>query len=569
MSVLGFHLGAVSAAYKHNLEVLAQTRAVARLWQRDLSLWPTYRTKKGGAAEQLNWLDLPGQLEPTVAQVAALASKLSGVGIQDVIFLSVSSSSLAAELIPALGLPTRGVRFHVVSRLEPSGLRSLERNLDFARTLFIVVSKSGKNLEVHALLLYFLAKVKAAGIVSPGANFVAVTENGSYLASLAMENRFQAVISDPHGFSGRFSGVQHYGLLLAGLCGLDLSQILAGLDSVQQECVRQEPVEQNPAAKIGAFLAALTQSGFHRLLFRAPPTLVPVARRLAHLVGCSSCKDGKGILPFVEYTIPDSQILNSSFAVCNFTWQKETPVAPLPADAPSIACDLANAGSIPGEIFKWEIAVSLACSLLGVNPFEDPDHTDARTAAMNYIGEISSPKKSEAPRPRIVEGSLSLFVEGDLRHDVSSISLEHALASFLALCAPDGYCAFLNFLWDTPEITERIATLVAKVGAGLGVPTHLAPGPRYLHLAGQCYKGGPRGGIALMLTGDSVERINLPGAGYTLADLRLALALGDMDVMVGRGRPIVRLHLAGTPETSLAELESVLLKAINARRKTR
>ena len=566
MSVLGFHLGAGSAAYKHNLEVLAQTRAVARLWQRDLSLWPTHRKTK--SAEQLNWLDLPGQLEPAVAQVSHLAGKLSDVGIQDVVFLSVSSSSLAAELIPALGLPTRGVRFHVVSRLEPSGLRSLERGLDFARTLFIVASKSGKNLEVHALLLYFLAKVKAAGIVSPGANFVSVTEDGSYLASLAIENHFQAVVSEPHGFSGRFSGIQHYGLLLAGLCELGLQPILAGIESVRGECVRHEPIEQNPAAKLGAFLAALAQSGFHRLLFQAPPNLTPIVRRLAHLVGCSSCKDGKGILPFVDCTIPDSQILSSSFAVCDFTWQKGTSVAP-PPDVPSVSFDLANAESIPGEIFKWEIAVSLACSLLGVNPFEDPDHSDARSAAMKYIEEISSHKTSKAPRPRIVEGSLSLFVEGDLRHDVSSISLEHAMASFLALCAPDGYCAFLNFLWDTPEVAERIASLIARVSAELGVPTHVAPGPSYLHLLGQCYKGGPRGGIAVMLTCDSVERINLPGAGYTLGDLRLALALGDMDAMVARGRPIVRLHLAGPPETSLAELESVLRKALSAHRKTR
>jgi hypothetical protein len=84
---------------------------------------------------------------------------------------------------------------------------------------------------------------------------------------------------------------------------------------------------------------------------------------------------------------------------------------------------------------------------------------------------------------------------------------------------------------------------------------------------GQCFKGGPRGGIALMLTGDPAERIDVPGAGYTLADLRMALAQGDMAAMVARGRSIVRLHLAGPPEASLAELETVIRKALKSHRR--
>ena len=68
MSVPGFDLGAGSTAYKNNLEVL---------------------TARQGAPNSSNWLDLPGQLKPAVAQVSRLAGKLSDIGIEDVVFLSV------------------------------------------------------------------------------------------------------------------------------------------------------------------------------------------------------------------------------------------------------------------------------------------------------------------------------------------------------------------------------------------------------------------------------------------------------------------------------------------------
>jgi hypothetical protein len=568
MSVPYFQLGAVAEAYKRNLSALAESRAVSRLWQKDLSLWPANGSRKHSGSETLNWLDLSGHLEPAVTRIVELASKLSNRGIQDVVFLALSSSSLAADLIPALGLSTRGVRFHAVSSLEPSGLRALESRLDFTRTLFLVASKSGKNLEMHALLLYFLAKVKSAGVSSPGSLFVAITEDGSYLAALATQYRFQAVLTESHGFRGRFSGVQHYGLLLAGFCGLNLPEILAGIQSVRDECVKDRPIERNPAATLAAFLAALVQSGFYRLVFRAPPPLAPLAGRLGHLVGSSSCKNGTGLLPFAGSQIADAKILDEFCAVCDIQWNDESLGAPPPAHVPFFSIPLKNIESIPGEVFRWELTVSLACSLLGLNPFADPDYLDGRDAAMKFIEIISQRENPDTSRARIVEGSLSLFVEGDLRHDLSSLNLEQALASFFALPGAGGYCAFLNFLWDTPDVSQRIDSLVAEVGLSLGIPAQSSPGPRYLHLLGQCYKGGPRGGIALMLTGDPIDRADVPGAGYTLADLRLALALGDMDAMVARHRHIVRLHLAGPPATSLAELESLITRALKSCRRS-
>lgn len=557
-----FRLGVLDAPFRKNLAVIAKKHLISRFWNRDLSLWPTSGARGEFSAEALNWLDLPESLSATIDDISALAKKLQQQEIEDAVFLSFGVASVAAELLLSLELPTRGARFHVLNRIDPLAIRSLEKQIDFRRAVFLVASKTGKNLEAHSLLLYLLARVKAAGVSQPANRFIAITEDGSYLASLAAESRFQAIIDEPHGFSGRFSGVQHYGLLLGGLCGMDSVKIVAKIQEVQRNCRATDPVEENPAARIAAFLAALLESGYHRLIVRAPDKLMPLARRLAHLVGCSTCKNESGILTFLEVHLADGNLAEGPYSICNISMADEPSLDPTDPSAPMIPFTFDTVEEISAKVLEWEIATSLACSLLDVNPFEDPDYSDGRDDAMRYVEQISVRKQFSIARPRIVEGNLALFVEGDLRNEVSSLNLEHALSSVFNLCATDGYCVFLSYLWRLPEAKAALAECAIEISAHLSVPVQVASGPRYLHLLGQCYKGGPRGGIAILLTCDATDRIEVPGAGYAFGDLRVALALGDFDAMNRRARPIVRLHLNGNPQIACADLCSVLKKAI-------
>jgi len=561
--------GAAEAGFQKCLAAIAERRLVLRFWRKDLTLWPRLESRKDSAQLALDWLDLAAGLPDAVSRISALAEKLGGIGIQDVVFLATSISSKAAELVLSLGLPTRGVRFHVLNRTESPPLRALEKQLDLGRTLFLVASKTGKNLEMHALLLYFLSRVKSAGVVSPGANFIAITEEGSYLYSLATENHFQSVLREPHGFRGRFSGVQHYGLLLCGLCGLPLAKILAQLNATRSDCGRTEGIPENPAAKLAAFLAAIAQRGDYRLVFRSSEKLVPLAKRLAHLVGSSTCKNDTGILPFLEVQVSSREPLKSKCSICDISMHGEDPPKPLDPSIPRVALEIDDLESIPARVFEWEIATALACSLLNVDPFEDPDDADGRDDAMQYIDQFSVNRHFSFSRPRITERGISLFVEGELRHDISSLGLEHALASVFALCGPDGYCLLMNYLWKVPAVRLSLTTCADRLGANLGVPVAVVPGPRYLHVLGQSYKAGPRGGIALMLTCDSSEKIEIPGAGYTFGDLEMALALGDFDAMNRRGRSIVRLHLTGTPDTAMAQLQELTDKALKLHTRSR
>jgi hypothetical protein len=549
------------------LALLAEERLISRFWNKDLSLWPRYPDRRAPNPLAMNWLDLPDNLPASMGRVNSLAEKLIAAGFQHGVFVAISSSGNAAELLPALGLPARGFSFRVQNHIDPASIRILESELDLRRTVFLVASKTGKNLEMHALLLCCLARLKSVGVANPGAQFVAITEDGSYLATLASENKFLAVFEEPHGFRGRFSGVQHYGLLLGGLCGFDSAKILAAIEASRQECRRTSPIEQNPAANFAAFLAALVATGHRRLVIRSSEKLLPLAKRLAHLVGCSSCKGESGILPFLEVQVNPEILAKGGIGVCNVVMAGESVPAPLDPGFPTVTTEVPDLESLPAQVFEWEVATALACSLLDVNPFDDPDYIDGRDESMRLIEQFSVQKDFGVPRPRIAQGDVALFVDGGMRHELSGLSIEHALSSLFSLCAPDGYCSLLSFLWHKPEVKQILIEISEGIGRVLGVPTTILPGPRYIHLAGQYLKAGPNGGIALLLTCDTIDKLEVPGAEYSLGDLRLALALGDYDAMNRRGRPIVRLHLSADWEKSIAELRSILEKAVNLHRR--
>ena len=508
-------------------------------------------------------------MEASLSRIAQVADSIIAEGFEDIVFLAISSSSLAAELVSRLSLPTLGARFHVLNRLDSSGIRKLENSLDLKRTLFLVASKSGKNLETHALLLYFLEKTKCAGMVSPGRNFIAITEKGSYLESVARQNRFREVLLDPAGFRGRYSGVVHFGLLLAGLCRVNPDVVLGSAREMQDRCSPRNANGDNPALPLAAFLSVIAEEGFHRLVFLTHPDLVPLAKRLSHLIGTSTCKAGRGIVPFSEAAIPAQEILEKHCSVCFIRFAGEESstfdqlrVSLSQSGVPMVSVELGGIGDIVGEVLKWEIATCLACALMNVNPFDEPDFGGGRDAAIGFVDRISRNQEIQSAGPRLEEGNLSLFAEGELRHEISSLNLEQALSSFFSLLDGDGYLAILCFAWNLPIVKTCMTALAERLGSQLRVPAQLVYGPRYLHLLGQCYKGGPRSGLFLMITSDPLERIEVPGAGYSFGDLVHALALGDFDAMVRRNRPVVRIHLHGNPETALAELESVMERAL-------
>jgi len=569
LSTQEVHPRSLERAYREELSKLVADNAVSRLWAKDVTLWPNPHGTKKRDASLLNWLDLPQRMSEYMPRVVAGAQVLEKSGFETLVFVGMGASNLAAEAISRMAVNTRGRRFLVFDSIDPRAIQKLSSTLDWPTTLFVFASKSGKLIEMHALLLYFLDKLKAAGIAQPGRHFVAVTDGNSYLAQLGKEYRFHDVFLDPPGIGGRFSSLIHFDLLLSAIGRVPPDVLSARSMAMQAACGSSVAPEKNPALTLAAFLSAGAAAGIDRLFLAATPSLISATRPLAQLIGSSIGKDRQGLVPIsgeipCEYDRPSQGCLVVALALRG---EAEADVGTLlhrleEIKAPTVCIKLSGPEDLGAELFKWELATVLACSRIGVNPFDQPDAQRSRDAARKRIIDLATAQEIRLPTVRVGNEGVELRAESVTRQDISTRNLSEALRTFLELRSSSGYLAVLAFLEETAETWDSLLRLRTQLEARMAIPVEVSYGPRYLHSLGQVYKGGPPKGLFVILTAEPNQDIPVPGAGYTFGRLQTALALGDFEALHQRNERVVWLHFSESATQGLDRLESTIGSAL-------
>jgi glucose-6-phosphate isomerase len=561
--------GVLENAYRREFQNLVTQNAVPRLWAKDASLWPSEQHQAALVKGNLAWLDLPDLVGPLMARVASRVADIDAAGFEDVVFITMGGASFAAET--ALQLPSAkiGKRAFLLDSVDPDSIRALEDGVHLDRTLFIFASKSGTGIETHAILLYFLDKLKASGIPSPGRHFVALTEESSYLAGIAGDYGFSDVFYDPPGILGRYSSLIHFNFFLLGVCHLDPKLLLDSTQAMRNVCRLSAPGEENPALSLAAFLAAGEVENSKRLLFLAPHSLQPFVYRMGQLLGASTGKQGRGIIPIFGDSSYGTELLRKGFMAATLQMAgkedqelEEKSTALREAGVPTVSIQLNGPEDFAVELFKWEVATALACALLQVNPFYDPDVRESRVNAAQILDQISTKQQASPPTVRVSEEELELYAEGETRQQISTLSLTEALRTFFDLRDQKGYLAILPFACLTTAQSAILRQLCDRLVSVLGIPVLVTSGPRYLHGLGQMYKGGPARGQFLFLTTEPGNDVAVPGAGYSFQQLQAALAQGDFAALGRRRRPVIRLHMTRGTESGLGHLATVLQGAL-------
>jgi glucose-6-phosphate isomerase len=146
----------------------------------------------------------------------------------DLLVIGIGGSSLGPRFVAqALGGPRDRLRPHFLDNTDPDGIDATFADLDPARTLTVVISKSGGTKETRNGMLEARARYVAAGLRF-GAHAVAVTGDGSELARYAADEGFLATFPMWDWVGGRTSELSAVGLLPAALQGLDADGLLAG-----------------------------------------------------------------------------------------------------------------------------------------------------------------------------------------------------------------------------------------------------------------------------------------------------------------------------------------------------
>ena len=377
----------------------------------------------------------------------------------DVVLLGMGGSSLGPEVIRR----TFGItRLHVLDTTHPTAIRRLEESSTSTGRSSSARRSRAATLETRSQLDYFLERGKGT--------FGAITDPGTELEQFAREHDFAFVVNGEPTIGGRYSVLSPFGMVPAALLDLDVKMLLERAEAMAEWC---RLGEENPGFAFGLQLGEGWSEGRDKVCIDETP-------------------GGFGL--WAEQLIAES------------TGKQDKGLVPAPGEDPSAGADRQHGRvrfddpyDLGAEFFRWEFATAVAGSILGINPFDQPDVQ----AAKDRTSAILSSEQGTGPETG-PEGSLDELLAG---------------------AKPPHYIAIQAFIDPAREgeldpLVHRARETGCVVTKGLG--------PRYLHSTGQLHKGGPNTILAVQVVDDFGEELDDPGQG-----LRLPAA----DRGAGRGRP--------------------------------
>lgn len=542
---LGKHLSSVEAT----LSELAEARVIERIWSKDHTVW---KPEPKEITDRLGWLSVMETMSKEVSSLESFAAETRDSEYRHVVLLGMGGSSLGPEVIrqtllddnrlESFEASKRYPRLIVLDSTVPGWLLEVTNAIDPARTLFLVSSKSGGTVEPLSFYSHFRNLVEnALGKERAGDNFVAVTDPGTSLEGLAREKGFRRVFSNPPDIGGRYSVLSYFGLVPAGLAGIDVSVLLDRAEEMKRACASYERVGENPGAWLGAVMGTLASNGVDKLTIVTSPALGSFGLWVEQLLAESTGKEGTGIIPVAREPLMDPESYGDDrlFVYLRLDGDGNSGVDDAvenikSSGRPLVSIALRDRNDLAAEFYRWEFATSVAGAVMGIHPFDQPDVQGAKDATDRVLEEYRA--SSRLP-------------EVDAR-----IPLNEMVSSAKA----GDYLAILAYLVQTPGVDEAVQHLRRRVTESYGVATTFGYGPRYLHSTGQLHKGGPGTGLFLQLTSDHVQNVEIPGKDYTFAVLADAQATGDLQALQALGRRVTRIHLGAGIEAAIRGLAGEL-----------
>jgi len=567
---MNFSLGPAQAAVEARLRRLDEQRFAERLWVHDDALWGDDPEHRKVAANRLGWLDVPLTLREEVDALHTLAISIWREGFTQAVLLGMGGSSLAPEVLRlTFGVKPGAIELDVLDNTSPAAVRAVTEACDPRTTLFIVASKSGGTIEIASFEKYFYEWVRAARGDQAGRAFVAITDPGTALEKLALERGYRRVCSNPPDIGGRYSALSYFGLVPASLIGVDTGDLLDAARAEADASGPKVPAAESPGLRLGAALGELALAGRDKLTLVLGPEIASLGSWIEQLVAESTGKQGRGILPVADEPLGPPALYGSdrvfvAVSLKPLAAETEAALAALGAAGhPVLRWTLPSLSAIGAEFLRWEIATAVASAVLGVDPFDEPNVTEAKQATQAVLkGWL---EQGAFPAPAIAAAAGAVFVE-------SPAPIAQTLAgraggfpaawvpALLSLAHPGDYLALLAYMHRTSERHERIERLRHLLRDASRLATTTGYGPRFLHSTGQLHKGGPATGLFVQLTCDEGDELPIPGERYGFGVLRRAQAAGDYEVLARRGRRVVRVHLGSDAERGL----DALIEAVSA-----
>lgn len=487
---------ALSKIDRQSAQYIALLEAHARLAKKDPTLWGENAARE--AAIRLNWIYLPQTSRELLPALDAVAAKHRDKNV--VILCGMGGSSLGPEVIAL----TYKKQLFILDSTDPNHVKRALKN-DLAKTLVIVSSKSGSTIETSSARAIFEDAFKKNSL-DPITHMLFVTDPGSPLDKQVREQGFSVVNVDPH-VGGRFSVLSAFGLVPAALIGVDVSVLLDAADDAQKEFLLQPQI----VCDIAYMLSYVADQ---YISLSDEKTRMPgLSDWIEQLIAESTGKNEVGRLPVVVKSF--SELSNDK--TFHISFQGEG--------------DLVVEAELSAQFIIWEWVTALVGFALKVDPFNQPNVTEAKDATTSILSQWKAERSVQ--QADHIDSGVEIFGAGS--------DIKAALKELIESIPTGGYIAIMAYLDRFTD--SNILDLRSILSEKSQRPTTFGWGPRFLHSTGQFHKGGQPNGVFLQITGASQEEIAIPGQEFGLQTLISAQALGDAKALASRGYPLLRFNL--------------------------
>jgi glucose-6-phosphate isomerase len=522
-------------------------------------------------AKWLGWLSIVEEERRRIDAISNLAEDIRQQDFSHILLLGMGGSSLGPEVFAqTFGRQNGRPELLVLDSTDPAQIRTIESKIDPARTLFIVSSKSGSTLEPNILKQYFFARAKSAvGPEDVGSRFIAITDPGSKLQTIAGRDHFRHIAFGIPSIGGRYSVLSDFGLVPAAVMGLSVDRLLTATQKMVRSCAASVPPADNPGVVLGTILGVLGKSGRDKVTIVASPGIADFGAWLEQLLAESTGKHGTALIPVDAEPLGTPQVYahDRLFVYMRLAGEADAEQDKAMTEVeraghPVVRIGVTDRYHIGQEFFRWELATAVAGSILGINPFDQPDVEASKDKTRELTTAYEQSGRLPPETALFEEQGLTLFADEKNRKAVGKAkTLVECLAAHFERMREGDYCALLAYVERNKHHRDALQDIRVLIRDRKRVATCLGFGPRFLHSTGQAYKGGPNTGVFLQITCDDLADVQVPDQKYSFGVVKAAQARGDFEVLAERDRRVLRIHLGPHVAAGLTLLKEAVRQA--------
>src|SRR5262249_1048396 len=392
------------------------------------------------------------------------------------------------------------LRLHLLDTTDADAIRAVSTVP--ARTMYLLASKSGTTIEPNSLAAHFQRVLQDNGIADWAKHFIAITDDETPLSTRARTEGFRHLFLNPFDIGGRYSALSFFGLVPAALMGQDIRALLdwggAMLEEAQDE---DQDVRANPAVGLGLLMGAAARAKRNKLTLILPSGLERFGLWVEQLIAESTGKRGVGIVPVAGETLGDEPVSGHALAFVRLRLPdarrgRDREVQVLQHHEPIATIEFPQPEALGAEFVRWEVATAIAGSLLGINPFDEPNVQQAKDATRALLDRYKVDHHLPTSPPETSSTGVTITLSVSARHALHGKGPE----SILTILGNGDYLAVLAYLDPDEAYDEVLQRFRMSVRTMTRVATMSSYGPRYLHSTGQLHKGGPNTGVFLLIT---------------------------------------------------------------------